>query len=366
MILEFPALALMQNKKTTIYAFAVEGKRLSEIASIARAARGRDGQFVGYQRPEVKKHIGEIRRYLESDFPTMPNAIVLALDSSVTFTATKTRSAGQSTTGTLRIRKREGASDLGAAWVVDGQQRLAAIREANIVSFPMFVIGFVAGSEEEQREVFLLVNSAKPLPRPLIHELLPGVTSNVPSHLQKRQLPARLVNELNVNPTSPLFGQIATATNPGGNIKDNSVLRLLENSLSDGVLYRVAQQHSTDDQQNLMIEVLVAFWSAVKMTWPDLWRLTPRKSRLLHGVGIVSLGFLMDAMSDRRSEVWPDTAYFAEELAKIKPYCRWNTGFWEFSPNHHRQWNDIQNTSKDVQLVANYLNRIYLRTWSSA
>ena len=366
MILEFPALALAQNEKKTIYAFAIDGKRLPDIASIARAGRDGEGQFVGYQRPEVKKHIGEIRRYLESDFPMMPNAIVLALDPTVTFSATEAPGNGHTKTGMLRIRKREGTSDLGAAWVVDGQQRLAAIREADVASFPMFAIGFTASSEEEQREQFLLVNSAKPLPRALIHELLPGVTSNVPSHLLKRQLPARLLNALNVYPPSPLYGQISTATNPGGNVKDNSVLRFLENSLSDGVLYRIGQQGTPEQQWRLMVDVLVAFWNAVKRTWPDIWRLSPRKSRLLHGAGVVSLGFLMDAMSDRRRETWPDTTYFAQELAKIKPHCRWNEGFWEFSPDHHRHWNDIQNTPKDVQLIANYLSRIYLRTWSKA
>jgi DGQHR domain-containing protein len=366
MIIEFPALSLEQNEKRTIYAFAIDGKRLPEIASIARAGRDGEGQFVGYQRPEVKKHIGEIRRYLESDFPMMPNAIVLALDPTVTFTATDKFDDGPTKTGTLRIRRRQDSSDLGAAWVVDGQQRLAAIRDADISAFPMFAIGFTANNEEEQREQFLLVNSAKPLPRALIHELLPGVTSNVPSHLLKRQLPARLVNALNVYPASPLYGQIFTSTNPTGNVKDNSVLRFLENSLSDGVLYRIGQQGTPEQQWRVMVDVLVAFWNAVKATWPDIWRLGPRKSRLLHGAGVVSLGFLMDAMADRRREVWPNSTYFAAELAKIKQYCRWNEGFWEFSPDHHRRWDDIQNTPKDVQLIANYLSRIYLRTWTKA
>jgi DGQHR domain-containing protein len=366
MILEFPAIALAQNKQKTIYAFAIDGKRLPEIASIARAGRDSEGQFVGYQRPEVKKHIGEIRQYLESDFPMMPNAIVLALDSTVKFVPSGPYTGSPSTPGVIRIRQRENSGDQGAAWVVDGQQRLAAIREAKIAAFPIFAIGFTAHSEEEQREQFLLVNSAKPLPRALIHELLPGVNSNVPSHLQKRLIPARLVNALNVNPASPLYGQISTSTNPTGNIKDNSVLRFLENSLSDGVLYRIGQQGNPEQQWGLMVDVLIAFWNAVKGTWPDIWRLSPRKSRLLHGAGVVSLGFLMDAMSDRRRESWPDTSYFAKELAKIKPHCRWNEGFWEFSPDHHRHWNEIQNTPKDVQLIANHLNRIYLRTWNKA
>lgn len=296
----------------------------------------------------------------------MPNAIVLALDTTVSFSAGEGAGNGHAKAGMLRIRGRTGSDDPGAAWVVDGQQRLAAIREADISSFPMFAIGFTANNDEEQREQFLLVNSAKPLPRSLIHELLPGVTSNVPSHLLKRQLPARLVNTLNVYPLSPLRGRIATATNPSGNVKDNSLLRFLESSLSDGLLYRIAQREPPEQQVRLMGDVLVAYWDAVKMTWPNIWSLSPRKSRLLHGAGVVSLGFLMDAMADRRRDAWPDTAYFAQELAKIEPYCRWNEGFWEFGPEHRRHWNDIQNTPKDVQLVANYLNRIYLRTWTRA
>lgn len=366
MILEFPALALAQNKKRTIYAFAVDGKHLAEIASIARAGRDGEGQFVGYQRPEVKKHIGEIRKYLESDHPMMPNAIVLALDPSVTFASTGPTNEGPASTGLLMIRRREGVSDPGAAWVVDGQQRLAAIRDASVPTFPMFAIGFIAHDEEEQREQFLLVNSAKPLPRALLHELLPGVPANLPAHLAKRQLPARLVNALNTNPASPLYGRIFTATNPRGYVKDNSVLRFLENSLSDGVLYRINQQGTPIEQWHTMVDVLVSFWNAVKLTWPDIWHLNPRKSRLLHGAGVVSMGFLMDAMADRRRDGWPDTTYFAQELVKIKPFCRWNEGFWEFGPDHHRHWNEIQNTPKDVQLMASYLSRVYLRTWSRA
>jgi DGQHR domain-containing protein len=359
--LDFPALALAQNEQKTIYAFGVDGKRLGEFASIARAGRDADKQFYGYQRPEVRKHVAEIRRYLESAFPMMPNAIVLAMDPEVKFVPTGRAAPGLAQTGTLRVPA-QGTS----AWVVDGQQRLAAIRESSLAAFPIFAIAFVAHEESEQREQFLLVNSAKPLPRALIHELLPGVEGNVPSHLAKRQLPARLLNALNTNPASPLYGDIATATNPVGRVKDNSLLRFLENSLSDGVLYRLSVDGAGAVATRRMNDVLLSYWNAVKETWGDIWHLGPRKSRLLHGAGVVSLGFLMDAMSDRRREKLPDMAFFAAELRKIKSDCRWNEGYWEFGQEHHRRWDEIQNTPKDVALIANHLNRIYLRTWSRA
>lgn len=363
--IDFPALALAQNERKTIYAFGVDGKRLSDVAAVARAGRDTEKQFYGYQRPEVRKHVAEIRRYVESAFPMMPNAIVLAMDPAVKFIPQGRAVPGLAQTGTLRVPVRAG-NQTPSAWVVDGQQRLAAIREANVASFPVFAIGFVAHDESEQREQFLLVNSAKPLPRALIHELLPGVDENVPSHLAKRQLPARLLNALNVNAASPLFGDISTATNPTGRVKDNSLLRFLENSLSDGVLYRLSVGAPSAVAVLRMDEVLLAYWNAVKATWKDIWHLGPRKSRLLHGAGVVSLGFLMDAMSDRCREKTPDRAFFEGELRKIKAECRWNEGYWEFGQDHHRRWDEIQNTPKDVALVANHLNRIYLRTWTRA
>ena len=365
--IDFPALALAQNSKKTIYAFGMDGKRILEFASVSRAGRDDEGLFVGYQRPEVRKHVLEIRRYLETDAPMLPNAVVLALDPSVVFVPSGEAVPGMGRSGVLRIPRKDSPDDPGAAWVVDGQQRLAAIREANIDGFPMFAIAFVAHDEGEQREQFLLVNSAKPLARALIHELLPGVTDNVPTHLAKRQMPSRLLNALNSNRESPFFGAIATATNPKGRVKDNSILRALENSLSDGVLYRITQVETDPEARYARMEsVLIEFWNGVRATWPDIWQLGPRKSRLLHGAGIISLGFLMDAMADRQRDTWPDAGFFAQELRKLKPVCRWNEGFWEFGPEHHRRWDDIQNTPKDVQLVANHLSRLYLRTWSRA
>ena len=50
-----------------------------------------------------------------------------------------------------------------------------------------------------------------------------------------------------------------------------------------------------------MLDLLMNFWSAVKDVFPEAWDKPPRRSRLMHGVGIVSLGFLMDAIFDRYS-----------------------------------------------------------------
>jgi hypothetical protein len=84
---------------------------------------------------------------------------------------------------------------------------------------------------------FILVNSAKPLPKGLIYELLPATVGTLPKPLQTRKFPAVLLRRLNGEVRSPLYRKIQTPTTPEGMIKDNSILEMLESSLSDGALY---------------------------------------------------------------------------------------------------------------------------------
>ncbi len=48
-----------------------------------------------------------------------------------------------------------------------------------------------------------------------------------------------------------------------------------------------------------MLSLLKDFWVAVRNTFPGAWGQAPRRSRLMHGVGITSMGYLMDAIVDR-------------------------------------------------------------------
>ena len=46
------------------------------------------------------------------------------------------------------------------------------------------------------------------------------------------------MTRLNLDSDSPFRGAISTPTSPDGYIKDNSVLKMIENSLYDGALYQ--------------------------------------------------------------------------------------------------------------------------------
>lgn len=355
-----PAIEVRQGSRT-LYTLAIDGKAIHEIATVSRIKRMDDGTLGGYQRPEVLSHVEEIRSYLESEAPMIPNAVVIAFDSRVTFVATKDPRTGPKTgyarAGELVIPVDPSwAPEDRPGFIVDGQQRLAAVRDAQIESFPICVNAFITDDISEQTEQFILVNSTKPLPKGLIYELLPGTDTQLPSLLARRRVPAAILSRLNRDESSPLFRMIQTATNPDGIIKDNSILKMLENSFSDGVLYRIRQGMGDDLDYEPMLGVLFSFWAAVKDVFAGEWGLPPKKCRLLHGAGVVCLGLMMDAIADRyRSKGLPTKAQFVRDLTAVAPVCRWSEGHWDFGPGQQQKWNEIQNTSNSIKLLSNYL-----------
>jgi DGQHR domain-containing protein len=411
---EVPAIAIRQTGNRQLFAFAIDGKKLHDFAQISRLGRDSDEQIAGYQRPEVLSHIAEIRNYLESEAPMLPNAVVVAFDSRVKFRPLVDAATDDNSPchGHLLIP----SNGEKPGWIVDGQQRAAAIRDARISGFPIFVTGFVTDSVAEQREQFILVNSTKPLPKGLIYELLPETDVQLSSHLQRRRFPAYLLERLNYDSRSPLRVAIQTPTNPfidqgarsqrgfkprstavedkeikatrvepsernlrarvgdnsgtkriQGFVKDNSIIKMLENSLHDGALYRCRLRADGEMDVERMLQLLFNFWNAVVTVFEKEWYKPPRQSRLTHGVGVVSMGHLMDAISDRyRSKGIPTSKEFATDLEVLKPLCRWTDGYWDFGHTEKRKWDELQNTSKDTRLLANYLLVQYKRlVWAN-
>jgi DGQHR domain-containing protein len=352
--LRLPAITLRQSRGRRLYAFAVSGDVLPSFVTVSRLQRDEDAKLGGYQRPEVLSHIDEIRSYLDSEEAILPNALVVAFDDRVSFEPVEN---GHSHFGELIVPLDENASSHDKpAWIVDGQQRMAALQNTSKENFEVCVIGFIAEDQEEQREQFMLVNSAKPLPKGLIYELLPMTDCRLPENLSKRQLPARLMERLNYDEDSPLHQRIKTHTNPEGTIKDTSVLNMLENSLNDGVLYHYRDSRSGDHDVETMLEVLKTFWRAVAEVFPKAWTRPPRRSRLTHGAGVVGMGYIMDSIAGRyRHKGIPSKKHFVDDLEMLRPACNWTEGEWNFGDGVSRRWNDIQNTSQDRRLLANHL-----------
>jgi DGQHR domain-containing protein len=352
--ISLPCLRIEQGKGRYIYSFAVDGKDIQKFASISRIGRGEGGKLEGYQRPEILTHISDIRRYLEQAHAVLPNALIIAFSEKLAFTAVDAGD-GASTLGHLEIPI---GSETKPGWVVDGQQRLAALRQMSGRSITVPVTAIESLGVEDEREQFVLINNTRPLPKSLVYELLPSLGDSIPPKFRLRQAAYNVLEILATDPDSPFCGRIKTTTSihlPTANIKDVSVLRMIENSVDNGVLARVAQ--TARPQAKLLIQ----YWNSVKEVFPEAWILPPRESRLTHGAGIISMGFLMDAIAFRlkQSNRILATHNFRCELDQIASGLAWTEGSWELGPGISIPWKEIQNTGRHIDLITNYLIRRY-------
>ncbi|GAA2607336.1 DGQHR domain-containing protein DpdB [Streptomyces axinellae] len=352
--LRLPALQVNQGDKQ-IYCFAVDGKKLHDFTAVSRISRNNEKQLQGYQRPEALSHIRAIRRYLESDGAMLPNAVVLAFDERVEFVAgSPSKHVGYSVPGELLIPVDESLSEEERpAWLVDGQQRSAAIRDADLAEFPVAAVGFIA-SQEEQRSQFILVNSTKPLPKGLVYELLPETTGQLPRSYARRQLAAKLMVMLNMS-DGPFAGRISSPTSPGGNIKDNSVLKMLEHSIYEGALYQYRNAKDGTGNEERMLAHLLSFWTPVASMFEEAWDKPPKESRLTHGVGIQAMGFVMDRLTADVPFDKVNWDKIRSTLRGLEDHVAWTSGTWKFSDGQERHWNSLQNTANDVRLLSSHL-----------
>lgn len=137
-------------------------------------------------------------------------------------------------------------------------------------------------------------------------------------------------------------------------------MKLCESSLSDGVLWEIAQVETKEKAIPMMAMLLMEFWGAVREVFEPIWELKPRQSRLLHGAGVQTLGFLMEAMVARRgSDDWPKKDYFVAQLRLIEDDCHWTQGWWEFGGDVRRRWDEVQNVNRDVMMLVNHMTRVY-------
>lgn len=365
-IIQLPAIEFKQGKAKLhrMFCFVVDGKRIHEFASVSRIKRDSNEVLIGYQRPEVINHVREIRRYLdESDGPMIPNAIVVSFTNSVKFEPVEDGKAKDGSlscsVGTLSINIGNSSEQDRPGWIVDGQQRTAAIRDSAIGSFPICVVAFVAANEAEQREHFVRVNSSKPLPKDLIFELLPETDGLLPRQYLGKREAAKLAGRLNTRPGSPFYRKVRMPTCPTGIISYRAVLKMIENSFREGALYDLMVLHPSNSDAEIY-SFLYDYWTAVSDTFQDAWGLLPTKSRLTHGCGIVAMGHLMEEIGHKIGLNSPNRcALMRNELFKMKNKCAWTSGVWTFENGSQAAWNEIQNTPSDISKLTNRILYYY-------
>lgn len=358
------ALCLQQTNTSPLYIFCLTAEEILQIADISRVARDQAGDLIGYQRPEVRQHIQEIVDYLDGDEVVFPNPIILALAPNTQFTSSRGPkvSDGLACSGTIEIPL-PSPDDPKPGWIVDGQQRALALSRTKRRDLPIPVNAFVTHSLELQRDQFLRINNTKPLPRGLVTELLPSVKCPLPPRLSMRRTPSELCDVLNRDPESPFCGLIrrpssGSAEKKTAVIADTSIVNMLKESFGPtGCLFLHRNTSTSEIDFDGVLSALYTYWHAVRETFPEAWGAKARDSRLMHGVGIRSMGRLMDRIlvaANPRREGAPEI--IRKDLEAIAPYCCWTSGRWE---GLDLRWNEVQNVPRHINELSNYLLRLH-------
>ena len=360
------AIRIPQNEKSPLYSFSMTGAEIDAVAGVSHIARSKKGKLLGYQRPQVKRHIREIVEYLDSDEVIFPNPIILCLPSDTVFRAVRGRASddGLADMGTIEIPI-PGEGEARRAWIVDGQQRAMALAKSTRKDMPVPVNAFAANSLAVQRDQFLRVNNSRPLPKGLITELLPEVDTKLPAKMVAKKIPSALCDVLNQHPDSPFHGLIRRSSTPQSLaaqavIRDTSVVKMLEESVSNpsGCFFAYRNMVSGETDFDAIQTILFAYWGAVKAAFPDAWGVPATQSRLMHGAGIQAMGKLMDrVMPNAPLDVKKARRYAKREIQRIESECHWTSGRWKHLDN--LRWNDIQNVPRHVRELSNFLVRTY-------
>lgn len=336
-----PVISPNQGTAARVVCFTATPQDVIRIARIERIGRDGNGALRGFQRPRIAAHIREIRDYLVRPDAILPNAIVLAFNGDAVLKD-----------GNLVVDVTGGPP----GWVVDGQQRLSAALDAGRNDdFELIVSAFLCEEMGELNRQFILVNNTRPLAKQLIYELLPG-TSGLPARLSSRTEAAILTEALNYREDSALHGLVLQQTNPDGIIRDTLLQKVLINSMQHGAL---RNGHGGDDALFARFDLVSEFFHAVRDVFHRDWEEhTPKSSRLLHGVGLVAMGYVMDELHARKRA--KKRRRFADGLRPLVGKTHWTSGEWRFG-TERRPWNALQNTSADYRLLAHHLVRIIRR-----
>lgn len=335
----FNALSARQAPGHDVFVFAAKPEEILSFAQIERVGRKDGGELKGFQRHQISSHIKDIRNYLSRQDAILPNAVIVAFLEGITLKRYKSGRVD------VIIETKDGPP----GFIVDGQQRLTALSGLQKPGFQIFVSAMVCKNYDDLRQQFVFINSARPLPKTLIYELLPNV-EGLPERYTARRFAARVVERLNFYGSPALRGQIRQHTNPAGVISDTAMQKLVMNSASQGAIRELI---AFEDREDRAVALIDEFFGAISSVFGGEWTgMSPRHSRLRHGAGIIAMGFVMDLLfTNQKSSTVKE---FEVGLTLLKPYTAWTSGNWPIN-GYDWPWNYVQNTPQDIDMLTRHL-----------
>jgi DNA sulfur modification protein DndB len=358
------ALKVLSQNEREIYSMAMKSQDLVAMSHVLHASRNEKMEVVAYQRPEMVSHIKEIAEYLKTVDALLPNAVVVAMNPALsTFTPFERQGGGIGVMGELLLEMPPKQPPL---WIIDGQQRTMALKESGVEDFPIFVSALRDVDIEFQRQQFVNVNSAKPLPRALIYELLPHL-DKVPAKYRNKVFPIKIAETLAVNERSPFFGIVKFAAksqsiSPKDEVVEfNSLVAAMAHVTrkNSGFTAKKIKNGATKGLKEVE-DFYIDYWCSVKKIFPNAWGMSPKESRLMHGVGIWGMTTLADEIATRFRRL-PTPEETQRELMCIADKMAWtkNEGKWVNIDGigENIAWNKFQNTATDKNTLSAFIRR---------
>jgi DGQHR domain-containing protein len=292
----------------------------------------------GIQRVLSDERVKEIRQYLRTADASFPNSIILSLDPARLLDGPdQVKVAGQDI-GLVRLVVEQSAESFS---VIDGQHRLKGFDDETEKDFELIVAIFIGLDEEDKAYLFSTINSKQTkVNKSLVYDLF---------DVAERRSPQRSAHDiaklLNAEPTSPFYRRIKLlGTNPKfedevlyrANLSQGTfVERLLSLITRDAAMDRdvirrggeldrmpndsklVFRQMWVEDRDNVILKVLLNYFTAVAETFPKEWNDPTCPLAKTIGFGaLISLLVDLVPMGLQKGDL--SGAFFSKELAKIR------------------------------------------------
>lgn len=236
----------------------------------------------GYQRPYNKWHSLDFRRYI-----VQPSASTIPLVFNLRPEFRKRWRLLHHQGGPPILRLHRGQPCLA---VVDGQHRLGQLSDLTV---PLAFMAYIGLDVRSEMSLFSTINSKS---RGLASSLTDYLYSSLTDDLLQEAPHLLLARRLNEDPSSPWFKLIRYGGTSTSSPHRRVSLRMMQKSIGRFLKkIRGAGAKPVDD----CYRVILAFWTAVRDTFPDEWQ-DPRRHILTKGLGLYSLMLLLTDLAESR------------------------------------------------------------------
>ena len=194
------------------YTFSISPEYLLKISYVSHRSKGKASDVTTYQRMLNRARLKSIKRYVTEDGIFSTNIVVNLDRNRLQFERIQQQSSGDLDAGVcgwLDIRPA-----YKSAWIIDGQHRLYAYSgHDRAAKSRLAVLAFEGLAPSEQAKMFIDINAKqKSVKRSLLQELYAELHwDSEDPQIRVRAIISKVIQDLDIDPDSPLFQRVQTA-----------------------------------------------------------------------------------------------------------------------------------------------------------